>query len=131
MQRPKIPPPTYALLCAEFVSAAEGKAEVRFRPTEEMTNPYGAVQGGLLAAMMDDTVGPAMFSLSLVRPFTTVAMTTHYLRAVRPGDVILGHSEVIKAGRTQALIEARLVRESDGELLAKASITNVFLDPTR
>ena len=126
---PQIPPATYAFLRAEFVHAVNGKAEVRFRPNEEMTNPYGAVQGGILAAMMDDTVGPAMFSLPISRPFTTVAMTTHYLRAVKPGDVLIGRSEVIRAGRTQALIEATLHRESDNELLAKASVTNVYLDP--
>ena len=79
--------------------------------------------------MMDDTVGPAMFSLRSLRPFTTVTMTTHYLRAVKPTDVLLGIAEVVKAGRTQALVEVRLTRESNGELLAKAIVTNVFLDP--
>lgn len=126
---PKLPPPTYEFLNAEFIRAEGGRSEVRFRPTEAMTNPYGAVQGGILAAMMDDAVGPAMFSLPNVRPFTTVAMTTNFLRGASPQDVLIGTAEVIKAGRTQALIVARLTRESDGELLATATLTNIFLSP--
>lgn len=37
----------------------------------------------------------------------------------------------MRHGRTQACAEASLLRESDGELLARASSVNVFLDPAK
>ncbi len=49
----KVPPPCFAFLESELVEASSGKAVVLFRPTEQMENPYGIIQGGILAAMLD------------------------------------------------------------------------------
>ena len=68
---PRIPPPTYEYLNAELLEQGSGRVRCRFRPTEEMTNPLGAVQGGILAAFFDDTMGPAIYSISEGRGFTT------------------------------------------------------------
>jgi len=44
------------------------------------------------------------------------------------GEAIIGTAEVIKHGRTQAYIEAKMERESDGALLIRATATNIMLD---
>ena len=37
-----------------------GQSSSRFTAREEFLNPAGQVQGGFLAAMLDDTLGPAL-----------------------------------------------------------------------
>jgi len=93
-----------------------------------MTNPWGAVQGGILAAFFDDTMGPAVFSIANGRGFTTVSLNVTYLRAAKPGEPVVCESTVVKHGRTQAYAEATLTREADGELLARATSVNLFLE---
>ena len=63
MTTPKIPPPCFAFLQSELVEASGGQAVVLFRPTEQMENPFGIIQGGILAAMLDNTIGPALFTV--------------------------------------------------------------------
>ena len=101
---------------------------VRFKPTEEMENPFGQVQGGLLAGMLDNIIGPAVVSVAPERPTTTIQMNINYLRPAKPGDILIGTAKVVKHGRTQAYIEAELLREADNALLACATATNLFLD---
>jgi hypothetical protein len=50
------------------------------------------------------------------------------LQNVARYSISLPAAEVVKHGRTQAYIEARLERVTDGALLAKETATNVFLD---
>lgn len=53
------PPPAAELLGWELVTVDPERAtiEVAFRAREEFVNPVGVVQGGFLAAMLDDTLG--------------------------------------------------------------------------
>ena len=125
----KLPPPTFEYLNGELLEQAPGRVRCRFRPTEEMTNPLGAVQGGILAAFFDDTMGPAVVSVADGRGFTTVSLNVSYLRSVRPGEPVVCEAVVVKHGRTQAYVEASLARESDGALLARATAVQLFLDP--
>lgn len=128
---PRLPPPTFEYLNGEVLEQAPGKVRCLFRPTEEMTNPWGAVQGGILAAFFDDTMGPAVVSIANGRGFTTVSLNVTYLRATRPGEPVVCEATVVKHGRTQAYAEATLTRESDGELLARATSVNLFLEPPK
>ena len=126
---PRLPPPTFEYLIGEVLEQAPGKVRCLFRPTEERTNPWGAVQGGILAAFFDDTMGPAVFSIAAGRGFTTVSMNVTYLRAAKPGEPVVCEATVVKHGRTQAYVEASLTRETDGALLARATAAQLFLDP--
>lgn len=125
----RLPPPTFEYLNGEVLEKAPGRFRCRFLPTEEMTNPWGAVQGGILAAFFDDTMGPAVVSVADGRGFTTVSLNVSYLRAARPGEPVVCEAVVVKHGRTQAYVEASLTRESDEALLARATAVQLFLDP--
>ena len=128
---PRFPPPTYEYLNAELLERDEGRARCRFLPTEGMTNPLGAIQGGILAAFFDDTMGPAVDSIANGRGFTTVSLNVSYLRAARPGEPLLCEAVVVKHGRSQAYVEATLTRESGAEIVARATAVNLFLDPAK
>ena len=55
-------PPCAKTLGIEFVQidGERGSVEVKFEAKPEFLNPAGNVQGGFLAAMLDDTMGPAL-----------------------------------------------------------------------
>ena len=46
------------------VDTAAGTIEIGFTADERFLNPAGTVQGGFLAAMLDDTQGPALFAMT-------------------------------------------------------------------
>jgi len=125
---PKLPPPCHEFLHSELLELGDGRAVVRFRPDERMTNPFGTIQGGILAAMLDNCIGPAMVSAAPDRRGTLVQLSVNYLGAARPGEPLLGSAEVIKLGRTQIVVDAWLKRESDGELLVRGTGTNLLLE---
>ncbi|MCC6158825.1 MAG: PaaI family thioesterase [Deltaproteobacteria bacterium] len=124
----KLPPPCMEFLNSELIEAGEGRARIRFVPDERMENPYGVIQGGILAAMLDNTIGPAVAFTHPDRASSTIHLAVNFLRSVRAGEVIVGTAEVVKSGRRQVYVEAQLERESDGALLVRASATNVFMD---
>ena len=124
----RLPPPTFQLLGAELLEAADGRAKVRFVPGHDTTNPAGLVQGGILAACLDDVMGPAVFSLGREEFFVTVSMNVSFLGKARPGQALVGEATVVRAGRRHLFVEARLVRESDGAEVARASATSLLQD---
>lgn len=124
--KPKLPPPCFALFDSELLETGTGRVVLRFSAKPEHENPYGAVQGGLLAAMLDNCIGPAVFTIAPTRQSSTVEMTINYLAAVKAGETLRGEATVLHHGRTTAYVEASLHR-SDGTLVARASATNVFL----
>ncbi len=119
-------PPCFDFLKASMLEYGNGKAKMKFLPTEEMLNPFGIIQGGILAGMLDNVIGPAIFSLAPRRPTCTLQMNMNYIGAVKAGDELIGTAEVIHFGRSQVYVEAKLMR--GGKLIATATSTNLFLD---
>lgn len=129
MPAPKVPPPCWNLFDARALLMEPGHSIIEFRTEPAHENPFGNVQGGLLAAMIDNCIGPAVFLLVPDRAMSTIEMKLNYLAPAKPGDLLRGEAHVIKHGRTTAFVEIALTRE-DGTLVAKASATNVFLGQT-
>src|SRR5215475_8232947 len=81
-------PPAAATLGLEFVEADvdAGTIELAFTATDAFINPAGNVLGAYIAAMLYDTVGPAL--LATVRPDqfqSTLELKASFLRPARPG----------------------------------------------
>lgn len=116
------PPPTVALLGWSLVSldAEAGVIEVAFEGKPEFCNPAGNVQGGILAAMIDDAMGPVVLAHSGGTRFcSTIDLHTHYLRPVKPGRITV-RASVTKMGRTVGFIEAQLF-DAEQRLCARAT----------
>ena len=106
---------------------ADGRIEIAFQPTAAMLNPRGTVQGGFVAAMLDDTMGPALVTMTDgAQVPATVDMHVSFLKPVMPGRVI-GHGRVVQRSRSIAFLEAELFDEA-GELLARATSTARLMD---
>jgi uncharacterized protein (TIGR00369 family) len=117
-------PPAAITLGWELIAEApdEGRIEIAFRPNGTMLNPRGTIQGGFVAAMLDDTMGPALVSSSGgTEAPVTLDMNVTFIAPVYPGRVI-GKGRLIGRTRQTAFLEAELFDDS-GKLLARATST--------
>lgn len=117
-------PPAARLLGWRLLSLDREKAviTVGFEARPEFCNPLGAIQGGMLVAMLDDTMGPAaMVALDGKGFAQTLELKTSFLAAARPGPLI-GEGSVLKRGREIMFLQGRL-RDEAGCLIAEASAT--------
>jgi uncharacterized protein (TIGR00369 family) len=108
--------------------AARGWAKLGFEGRREFLNPAGFVQGGLLSAMLDDAMGPAVLIASGGALYTaTINLNVSFLAPARPGR-FTAEANVVRMGKTVAFTEASLF-DAAGELVARAS-ASVRLVPT-
>ena len=115
-------PPSSRLLGWHLIDARPGDGWVRigFDGKQEFCNPAGFVQGGILSAMLDDTMGPAVFVMTDGKLYTaTITMTVNFLAPAKPGP-ITGEANVTQLGKTIAFVEGRLMAEN-GTVLATAT----------
>jgi uncharacterized protein (TIGR00369 family) len=127
-------PRAAATLGLEFIDADVGKGtiELAFAPTEDFTNPTGNVLGAFVAAMLYDTVGPALLATLASDQFqSTLDLNVHFLRPVRPGRVV-GRGRVVHRDGDLAFLEASLL-DSQGTIIAIATATArvIALDQAR
>ena len=115
-------PPAAALLGWKALSLEPGHVRVRYIARPEFANPQGAVQGGFLAAMLDDAMGPALFTTLGAEDFApTIEMKVSFLRPARPGPLI-AEGRVVHQTRSLAFLEGTLATE-EGDLVATATAT--------
>jgi uncharacterized protein (TIGR00369 family) len=121
----EIPPAPAARLLGWKVLEAKpdsGRIRVQYEVTTAFTNPLGTVQGGIVAAMLDDTLGPALATTLEANEFgPTIELKVNFLRPARPG-VFVGEGRVVHRGGSIAFLEGTLAGE-DGVLVATATAT--------
>lgn len=94
-----------------------------FKP--ELANSIGLLQGGMIAALADETVAFALYSLVPAgETINTVEMKINFLAAVKEGAVE-AVARITKRGRTISLGEVE-VRQGE-RLVAKAMCTYIHL----
>jgi uncharacterized protein (TIGR00369 family) len=126
------PPPSAKLLGWRLLDArpAEGWIKVGFDGKVEFLNPAGFVQGGILSAMLDDTMGPAAFIMTEGKFYTTtISLTVNFMASAKPGP-ITAEAKVIQLGKTVAFMEGKLTAR-DATLLATATTTARLLETAR
>ena len=117
-------PPAAVLLGWELmaVDPEAGTIEVAFAATDQFLNPAGVIQGGFVAAMLDDTLGPALVATLGPGQFApTTDLHVQFLRPARPGR-LTGRGRVVRRGRDVAFLAGELVDDS-GQILAVATAT--------
>jgi uncharacterized protein (TIGR00369 family) len=119
----RFPTPPIAILLGWrllHVDRDAGRVRIAFDGKPEFRNPAGFIQGGVLASMLDDTMGPAVLVASDGAYFTTtIDMTVSFLAPAKVGPII-GEGAVVQLGKTIAFVEGRLL-DADGKVLAKAT----------
>jgi uncharacterized protein (TIGR00369 family) len=117
-------PPAAATLGFELIDAdvEAGTIEVAFVATEAFTNPAGNVLGAFQAAMLFDTVGPALLATLEPDQFqSTLQLNVSFLRPVRPGRLV-GKGRVVHRDGVLVFLEASLL-DGDAAVIATATAT--------
>ncbi|KZL24749.1 MULTISPECIES: PaaI family thioesterase [unclassified Pseudovibrio] len=103
------------------VDPSAGTSIIKFDGKEEFTNPVGNIQGGFLAAMLDDTMGPALTAMLDENEFApTLELKINFIAPARVG-LLTGFGHVISKGGTVCVLEGEL--KQNDKLIARASAT--------
>jgi len=122
------PPPVFVEMQGEFIDIDfEGESlTARFPNLETYRNPYGSMQGGMVAAAVDNTLGPLSVAVAPVNVTRTLEMK--YSRPVKPEMAyILVEARLVKRAGRKLYFEA-LVRSPEGERLAKCKAVHWIID---
>jgi uncharacterized protein (TIGR00369 family) len=125
-------PPISKLLGWRLVdlNAEAGTIKVAFEGKREFCNPAGLIQGGMLSAMLDDTMGPAAFIMSEGKLFTpTISMNVNFLAPGKVGGFVC-EAKVVQMGKTVVFVEGRLMDEA-GTLIATATSTSRLVETAK
>ncbi len=124
VQDGRLPPPKVAATLGIkilSVSPEDGTIEVEFEGKPEFTNPVGHIQGGFLAAMLDDTVGPLISSTLRAGEFApTLNLNVSFAKPASVGK-LLGKGHIVRRGRDVSILAGELYQ--NGELIATATAT--------
>ncbi|MBL8382977.1 MAG: PaaI family thioesterase [Burkholderiales bacterium] len=117
-------PPVGDLLGTEYLSydLARGEARLRFTALPTFLNPAGKVNGGMLAAMLDELLAVTLTAAMREGEYNvTLDLGARFLKPAVPG-AIDGVGHVIKRGRSVGFVEGEL-RDAAGTLLVRGHAT--------
>jgi uncharacterized protein (TIGR00369 family) len=115
-------PRAAATLGLEFIDAdiEAGTIELAFTAVDAWTNPAGNVLGAFVAAMLYDTVGPALLATLAPDQFqSTLQLNVAFLNPVRPGR-LRATGRVLHRHGDIANLQATLI-DGDGTVVATAT----------
>ena len=114
--------PFFGLMGIEIVSFGGGEAVLAMEVRPDMLNGAGWLQGGIYAALADEAMALALFTLlDGEETIATISQTTSYFSGISAGR-IFAEGSVLRHGRRVAFTEGRVAAESaDGPVLSKTS----------
>lgn len=106
-----------------------GFVRMTFNVNADFCNPMGNVQGGIIAAMLDDTAAYAIIAKALTIPVfegkrigvPTIEFKTSFFSSAHAGPLVT-EARCLKFGRTIAFAEAKLF-DTEGKTLAVMTTT--------
>ena len=125
-QNSKKRPPCSDTLGMRLAEVDQDNKRIRmdFEVSPSFANPTGAIQGGFIAAMMDEAMSTCVIIASNVTMTApTLEMKTSYLRRLMPGPAQVD-ARILRMGRSAAFMEAECF-DTDGKLVAKATATAI------
>jgi uncharacterized protein (TIGR00369 family) len=109
-------------MCLSEVEQAARRIRMTFDVPKMFANPTGAVQGGFIAAMMDEAMSTCcIIASNVTMTAPTLEMKTSYLRRLMPGPAWV-EARILKWGRSAAFMEADCY-DADDRLVARATAT--------
>ena len=123
----QLPPPIFMDMAGEFVDMdmAAKTLTVRFPVQERYQNPMGYMQGGMIAAAIDNAIGPLSFMVAA--PNVTKTMEVNYLRPITTSVAEITVVAAFESQNERELTFVADVLRGDGTKLATARSINVLL----
>lgn len=115
-------PPCAELLGWKLIDAdpATGTVRIAFEGRPTFCNPGGNIQGGFVAAMLDDTLGPTVLVRTDGASYcATIDLNVQFLAPARVGGFV-GEGRLVQLGKTVAFLEGEL-RDANGLIVARAT----------
>jgi acyl-coenzyme A thioesterase PaaI-like protein len=121
------PPPVFSAMQGEFLDydPVQESLVVRFPVLENWLNPYGTMQGGMVAAAIDNTIGPLS---ALIAPANvTRHMEVKYSRSITTaiGSIVVVAQLIERKARWLTFYAE--VNDLQGQRLAKAKAKHWIL----
>jgi len=114
--------PYYRHLGITIVEATEGYAKLRLEFQGCLTHPFGYLHGGAIASLADSAgINAVLTILTDKQKALTLEMKINYLLPVKD-TAIVAEARIVHRGKKFALADVD-VKNSDGRLVAKASVT--------
>lgn len=124
----KRPAPASRFLGLEILDADKQARTVKvaFNASDDLCNLWGGIQGGMVAAMLDDVMSLAVgVDLDWGEISPTLELKVSMIAPARPGR-LYGEGRVIKRGKSVGFIEGELRNEA-GDLIATGSSTATYV----
>lgn len=121
----KRPAPAAVVMGQELldVDVEKGTVRVAYAASDQLANRFGAIHGGMTAAMLDDVISLAAgLAIEWGQITPTLEMKVSYIAQAKPGTRILAEARTIRRGGTVIFLEADL-KDETGKLLATGSST--------
>ncbi|SEB40597.1 uncharacterized domain 1-containing protein [Nitratireductor aquibiodomus] len=120
--------PWIAALEIEALSADETGTDFRLPENVDLAHAGGVVCGQATASAADTCAVAALSAVNgRFRTCTTVDMTTHFIRPLKPGPVAI-RVEVLSNGRRMAYVRVEMRAEGDTRLAFTATGAYAYLD---
>ena len=114
-----IPPPCFEEMEAEVVDVdpEAGRLVVRFPNPERYQNPVGFMQGGMIAAALDNVFGPLTYLMGDAALTTNLQVS--YVQPVTPDlDAIVVEATVAQKAPPHLFLDGRVMNEARDTLFA-------------
>ncbi len=123
-----LPPPVFLTMRGEFLgfNLEAGWLTTRFPILVDFLNPYGTLQGGMIAAAIDNTIGP--LSMLVAPPNVTRRLEIKYSRPVTLEMEYITVEGKLISREGHALKFKAEVRDHAGVLLARARADHWIVD---
>jgi acyl-coenzyme A thioesterase PaaI-like protein len=122
------PPPVFREMEGEFVTLDldAGELSARFPVPERYLNPYTTMQGGMVAAAVDNTIGPLSTLVAPVNVTRKLELTYSHPATPEMGHILV-KARLVERQERKLTFEAE-VRSPEGLRLARAKAVHWILE---
>jgi uncharacterized protein (TIGR00369 family) len=99
--------------------------EYLIRP--EQGNPAGLAHGGVIASIIDETIGALMYYTGEPHFKASINLSVDFISTCRPGDIVLAEATLIKSGKMLSHGACLITRKDDNRIVAKGSCNTITL----
>ena len=120
----QIPPPVFIAMQGEVLDfdIDKGYLKIKFPVLNDQLNPFGNMQGGMIAAAVDNTLGP--LSMAVAPPNFTRNFEIKYRRPIPITTANLFVTGKLTGQKKQLLFFSATVQDAGGNELAVAKSTH-------
>ena len=93
-------PPFSKWLNGKLISAERGEVEIEHEIRQEWGNPTGLIHGGMIGALIDDTIGMCTATLGYEGFLITINSNINYLGKAKIGEKLLVKANLVREGKT-------------------------------